>query len=52
MVGRPYSGRFLPLSEQEKEISGNLRSHVFMLAGEIGERNIWLPQNSRLLLLI
>jgi len=44
MVGRSYSGRFLPLSDQEKEISGNLRSHIFMLAGEIGERNIWLPQ--------
>jgi hypothetical protein len=44
MVGKSYSGRFLPLSDQEKEISSNLRSHVFMLAEEIGERNIWLPQ--------
>jgi Zn-dependent M28 family amino/carboxypeptidase len=45
MVGKSYSGRFLPLSVQEKEISANLRDHVFMLADEIGERNIWLPQN-------
>ena len=44
MVGKSYSGRFLPLSVQEKEISANLRDHVFMLADEIGERNIWLPQ--------
>ena len=44
MVGKTYSGHFLQLSDQEKEISSNLRSHVFMLADEIGERNIWLPQ--------
>jgi Zn-dependent M28 family amino/carboxypeptidase len=44
MVGKSYSGRFLPLSVQEKEISANLRDHVFILADEIGERNIWLPQ--------
>lgn len=44
MIGKSYSGHFLPLSVQEKEISANLRGHVFMLADEIGERNIWLPQ--------
>ncbi len=44
MVGESYSGPFLPLAEQEKEISANLRDHVFMLAGDIGERNIWRPQ--------
>ena len=44
MVGKSYSGRFLPLSEKEKFISSNLHDHVFMLAGEIGERNIWLPK--------
>jgi hypothetical protein len=44
MVEKSYSGRFLPLSEQEKNISANLHDHVFMLAGEIGERNIWLPE--------
>jgi len=44
MVGKSYSGRFLPLSNQEKDISSNLRAHVYMLAEEIGERNIWQPQ--------
>ena len=44
MIGKSYSGHFLPLSVQEKEISANLRGHVFKLADEIGERNIWLPQ--------
>jgi Zn-dependent M28 family amino/carboxypeptidase len=44
MVGKSYSGPFLPLSDQEKKISSNLHGHVFKLAGEIGERNIWLPQ--------
>jgi Zn-dependent M28 family amino/carboxypeptidase len=44
MVEKSYSGRFLPLSEKEKHISSNLHDHIFMLAGEIGERNIWLPQ--------
>jgi Zn-dependent M28 family amino/carboxypeptidase len=44
MAGTSYSGPFLPLSEEEKDIRSNLQEHVFMLAGEIGERNIWLPQ--------
>ena len=44
MAGKSYSGRFLPLSAAEKEIRSNQHNHVFMLAGEIGERNIWLPQ--------
>jgi Zn-dependent M28 family amino/carboxypeptidase len=44
MVGKSYTGRFLPLSAQEKEISASLRGHVFVLADEIGERNIWLPK--------
>jgi Zn-dependent M28 family amino/carboxypeptidase len=43
MSGKSYSGPFLPLSEEEKDISRNLRNHVFMLADEIGERNIWQP---------
>jgi hypothetical protein len=43
MPGKSYSGRFLPLSEREREISSNLHKHVYKLAGEIGERNIWLP---------
>jgi hypothetical protein len=41
MPGKSYSGPFLPLSEQEERISYRLRSHVYTLAGEIGERNIW-----------
>ena len=44
MVGKSYAGRFLPLSAQEKEISARLSGHVFVLADEIGERNIWLPE--------
>jgi hypothetical protein len=44
MVEKSYSGLFLPLSEQEKNISFKLRNHVFELADKIGERNIWLPQ--------
>ncbi len=44
MLGKSYSGRFLPLTEKEKHISHNLHTHVFMLADEIGERNIWRPQ--------
>ena len=43
MSGKSYSGPFLPLSEEEKHISSNLRTYVFMLADEIGERNIWQP---------
>jgi len=44
MVEKSYSGLFLPLSEQEENIRSKLRVHVFSLADEIGERNIWLPQ--------
>ena len=43
MPGKSYSGHFLPLSEKEKGISSNLHDHVYKLAGDIGERNIWLP---------
>lgn len=44
MIGKSYSGPFLPLSGQEKEISFNLRKHVYMLADTIGERNIRRPE--------
>ena len=44
MTGKSYTGRFLPLSAEELKISTSLRDHVVMLAEEIGERNIWLPQ--------
>ncbi|MBW2466258.1 MAG: M20/M25/M40 family metallo-hydrolase [Deltaproteobacteria bacterium] len=43
MEQKSYSGHFLPLSEKEKEISSNLRKHVYTLADAIGERNIWKP---------
>jgi hypothetical protein len=43
MSEKSYSGHFLPLSEEEKAVSSNLYDHVYKLAGEIGERNIWLP---------
>jgi hypothetical protein len=42
-----YSNPFPPLSEKESSIRHNLQSHVFMLAGEIGERNIWHSANLR-----
>jgi hypothetical protein len=41
MSGKSYSGPFLPLTDEEKHLSRNLRAHIFMLADEIGERNIW-----------
>ena len=43
MTTKSYTGHFLPLSEDEKAISGGLRRHVYRLAGEIGERNFRLP---------
>lgn len=43
MPGKSYKGHFLPLSAQEKATSVNLHEHVYRLAGDIGERNIWLP---------
>lgn len=44
MSGKSYSGHFLPLSDDEKQLSTNLSKHVYRLADEIGERNIWLPE--------
>ncbi len=43
MIGKSYSAHFLPLSDKEKTIMSNLSAHVYRLADEIGERNIWLP---------
>jgi Zn-dependent M28 family amino/carboxypeptidase len=39
MPGTPYAGALAPLSPEEKQLSANLKSHVTMLAGTIGERN-------------
>ncbi len=41
MPGHSYSGPFQPLSDRELKIRENLSQHVSMLAGNIGERNIW-----------
>lgn len=41
MPGRSYSGPFAPLSTDEAEMRDNLKQHVSMLAGKIGERNLW-----------
>jgi Zn-dependent M28 family amino/carboxypeptidase len=43
LFGKSYSGPVLPLSEQEAVIRDNLEQHVSMLAGQIGERNVWHP---------
>ena len=43
MPGKSFSGDLPPLTEEEIEISRRLRVHVGVLAGEIGERNIWKP---------
>lgn len=39
-----YTGPFQPLSEDEVQVRDRLEKHVSVLAGEIGERNIWHPQ--------
>ncbi len=40
MPGNSYPGEFYPLSEKERILSDQLKSHVFKLAEDIGERNI------------
>ncbi len=41
---RSYSGPFHPLSETERVLENRLKKHVAVLAGEIGERNLWHPK--------
>jgi len=41
MPGSSYSGPFLELTDQEREVQERLAAHVRVLAEEIGERNIW-----------
>jgi len=41
MPDSSYSGPFQQLSDQEGLLRDSLRKHVVMLAGSIGERNIW-----------
>ncbi|MBX9876921.1 MAG: M20/M25/M40 family metallo-hydrolase [Candidatus Obscuribacterales bacterium] len=40
LPGKCYTGKFLPLSQQEEQISADLQKHITYLAGDIGERNI------------
>ena len=41
MPNTSYSGPFEPLSQDEVVVRDRLQKHVWMLADEIGERNIW-----------
>ncbi len=43
MPGKSYRGPLAPLTESEIRLSERLRQHVQKLAGEIGERNAFLP---------
>jgi hypothetical protein len=43
MPGRSFRGPLPPLEAHEREIGGDLRRHVEKLAGEIGQRNVFLP---------
>lgn len=45
MPNKSYSGPFYPLTEKEVLIRDHLQTHVYKLAEEIGQRNIW-QQNS------
>lgn len=45
MPGTSYSGSFHPLSEIEHAVRDNLRSHISILTGDIGERNVWKYDN-------
>jgi hypothetical protein len=44
MPGRSHSGPLPPLSDAEVDLRRRLEGHVRVLAGEIGERNVWRPQ--------
>jgi hypothetical protein len=41
MPGTSFSGPLPPLSPEEAEVARNLRAHVEMLAGRIGERHVF-----------
>jgi len=43
MPGRSHAGPLSPLSEAEADLQRRLESHVRVLAGEIGERNVTRP---------
>ena len=44
MPGKSWSGPVPPLSGEERLIHDNLRRYVGELAGRIGERNVWHPE--------
>jgi hypothetical protein len=44
MPGNTYSGALQPLDAPTSALAGQLRAHVEMLAGEIGERSVHRPQ--------
>ena len=43
MPGRSYAGAFQPLRADEIALRDRLRQHVRILAGDIGERQLWRP---------
>ena len=43
MPGRSYRGELPPLTEQETQLKERLFKHVDMLAGVIGQRNMFTP---------
>src|SRR5919197_5307122 len=43
MPGRSYAGTFQPLRADEMALRERLRQHVHILAGDIGERQLWRP---------
>lgn len=44
MPDKSWSNTVPPLSDEEQLIHDNLKRHVEMLAGQIGERNVWNPE--------
>ncbi len=41
MPGKSYSDPLAPLSDEEKQLSRHLKTHVTVLGGKIGERHVW-----------
>ncbi len=41
MPGKSYSGVLPPFTAQEERLGDRLKSHIALLAGKIGERNVW-----------
>jgi len=44
MPGASYRGPLPPLSDAQRALADELRAHVEVLAGQIGERNVFNPQ--------